>query len=150
MKSLLHSLIALLVAVWLAVPSPGGEGGENAGGTGVWILPFSANVNQEPENGPLPSQARMSIVVSDLARDLRLQSSDELGQSVAMCVDQATGMPVLLPVVGCHVTVPAALLRSLSLTRTNADIVISDAFGNGYRISVRVEQASGAVCLLVH
>jgi hypothetical protein len=39
MNTLLRFVLALALGVWLAMPSLGSEGGENAGGTGVWILP---------------------------------------------------------------------------------------------------------------
>ena len=97
MKALLHCLLALLAALAVALPSPGSEGGENAGGTGVWILPFCSQINTESQEEPSSLQARLTIPVADLNRDIRMQLSSQMGQSVATCVDELTGCPTSPP-----------------------------------------------------
>ncbi len=149
MKALLHCLLALLATVIVALPSPGSEGGENAGGTGVWILPFCSQINSGQEQGPA-STARLTIPVTDFNRDVRLEISSQMGQAVATCVDEMTGYPTGLVVSGRTVIVPSQLMRSLSLARVNATILVMDASSCGYCIAVQVDHATGAINLLVY
>ena len=149
MKALLHCLLALLVTVIVALPSPGSEGGENAGGTGVWILPFCSQINSGSEEHS-NSTARLTIPVADLNRDISLQLSSQMGQSVATCVDELTGHPTGLVVAGRIVTVPSQLMRSLSQARVNATIMVVDASNCGYCIAVQVDHSTGVVNLLVY
>ena len=149
MKALLHCLLVLVTAVVVALPGRGDEGGENAGGTGVWILPFCSQVTTGAQEAP-STQPRLTIPVSDLNRDVRLDGSGELGQAVATCIDELSGCPTSLPVVGRSVTIPSVVLRSLSQARVCANVLVMDAQHRGYCISVRVHPVTGAVTLLVY
>lgn len=149
MKSKLHWLLVLLFAVWIAMPSRGDEtgGGGNGGGTGVWILPFSADIHD-----PLleSAQPRLNIALGAPNRDIHLELSPEMGASVAMLLDDGTGEACLLPVVGRRVVLPLATLRVLSLVRVDADVMVFDAAQRGYRIRIDVGHVDGAVTVRVY
>jgi hypothetical protein len=146
MKAPLNWLLALLLAAWLAMPSRGDAGGgDNAGGTGVWILPFCANVG----SGGGVEQPRLSIQLGDLSRDVTLECAPEIGAAVATCIDELSGQPVFLSVVGRRVTLPSATLRVLSQARVEADIVIADGQQRGYRIHVDVSENDGSLTLRI-
>lgn len=138
----------LLVLAFVALPALGvpGGGGDNAGGTGVWILPACATVSTSESLG----QPRLSIAIADPTRDAVLECAPELGAAVASGVDEMGGSPVLFTVVGRRVTLPGAWLSALSRTRVNADVVVADGAMAGYHIHVAVDPLDGKVQLHVY
>ena len=79
MTPLSRILLALALAVWVAVPGVGSDGGENAGGTGVWILPRAASICAF--SGP---PREMRTIPAPLAADCTMQMSVEIGSAVAL------------------------------------------------------------------
>ena len=134
MKALLRFVVASLLAIAMALPSLGGDGGPNGGGTGVWVLPAASFLSSAPAPNPRDSHTSVST-----AQPLQFKVSDEVGDVVAIFFDELSGTPVALPVSGREVTVPAALLAALSQrVGARADIVIADASLRGYVIKLSI------------
>lgn len=152
MSTTLRILAAALLALWLAIPGISGEGdgGENAGGTGVWILPrseflssSSALQGRQPRIPP--------ITVPNLLQDIKLRVSNDTGQCTGTLFDGATNMPIDLPVIGQSVVLTASLLRGLYAARVpTCDIVIVDAARRGYLMSLTFDYATGGAQVLVY
>lgn len=148
MTSLSRILLALALAVWVALPGVGSDGGENAGGTGVWILPCAASINSGSGLGGTPRDSR--VLQAPLTADVAMQMSVEVGNAVATFVEQMAGVPVALPVNGSIVRIPATLLQALAQApHPNANILITDAAQVGYVIQVSIDRQSGAVTIRV-
>lgn len=134
MKALLRIALASLLAIFMALPSLGGDGGPNGGGTGVWVLPASSFLGATTV--PNPRDTHTSVSTSE---DLVFKASDEVGAVVAVFFDDLTATPVALPVNGREITVPAALLTALSQrVGASANIVIADASLRGYVVKVLI------------
>jgi hypothetical protein len=147
MKITLRTLFAALLALWLALPSVGGEGGENAGGSGVWILPRTTFMAPSTGGGSVP---RMSFTISDLNRDASLVGSAEMGQAVATLVDSSLGLPTRLQVVGKAIVLPSSMmLGMLHAGVTDADIVVVDASLRGYRIHLSIDSSLRSILVTV-
>lgn len=133
MKSILRLLAALALAVWVAVPTFGNDGGDNAGGTGIWILPRASFLaTGSTEAGP-----RASKVLSSFSQDIVMQVSNECGTCVATFADELSGQQVSLQAYGGLVRVPASLLQALvGSSCSKAHIVIADASQLGYVLSI--------------
>ncbi len=132
MKSLTRVLVAVALAIWLALPGVGGDGGENGGGTGVWVLPRAQFLTQQ-----LGAVPRASLSQHNLAQDVFMQLSPEIGVAMATFVDSATGVPVALPVNGTIVRLPANLLQAMAAAHVStASILITDAVQVGYLITI--------------
>lgn len=150
MTSMLRNLLALLVALWLAVPTTGteGVGGENGGGTGVWILPACAGLTSsmiDPSAEP-----RSTFETDDMDRDLLLRTSVQMGVASATFVDEVTGTPIALDVSGHIVTVPSELLQAIAQTSERAgSLIVSDASLRGYLITIEVT-SSGKIGVRVY
>jgi hypothetical protein len=139
MTNLIRCLLALALAIGLVLPVVGGEGGENGGGTGVWILP---RANFLSTSMSVPRDTRTIPVNVDAI----LQVSNEVGVCSATSLDGLTGLPVSLPVVGNQVVVTAALLQSIgSLPSKCANVVIADASQVGYLVRITVLQNGTAL-----
>jgi len=152
MHALIRTLVATLLALWLAMPSIGGEGGENGGGTGVWILPecqfFSGG---DPLANTVHGAPRASHCFNSLNQNLSLNGSVQCGQMVATLVEQVTAVPRSLPVIGRNAIVPASLLQSLRAAGVaDAQILMIDASHRGYVINLRLDLAAGTVTLSVY
>ncbi len=147
MTYLLRVALVSLLALWLASPTTGSEGGENGGGTGVWILPACVPM---PETTLTGTQFRASHVVASVANDVVLRTSNEMGATVATFTDELSGTPVALTVVGHNVRCPRAALEALANSPLpSATIVCTDADQRGYVILVRVDPATGKVTFRV-
>jgi hypothetical protein len=143
MKNILRLLLAVAVSVWLALPSSSSDGGENAGGTGVWVLPrasFLAGCGSMP---------RESKVLLGTTQDLVVEVSIEVGSFVATFLDEVTGLPVSLQSYGPRVRIPAALLQAVVASNHKAHIVISDANQFGYMLHIEVHPSTGAISVQV-
>jgi hypothetical protein len=133
MKSLLRPLVALAVAVWLALPLVGNDGGNNAGGTGIWILPRATFL----ASGMSQSTPRATKDLLANGQDVVMEVSSECGECSATFVDELSGQPVALQTSGGLVRLPAALLQSLACAAgTKAHIVITDANQLGYLLTI--------------
>lgn len=110
MKSLLRPLVAIALAVWLALPLFGSEGGNNAGGTGIWILPRATFL----ASGMSQSAPRATKDLLANGQDLVMELSSECGACSATFVDELSGQPVALQANGGLVRLPASLLQSLA------------------------------------
>lgn len=146
MKTAFRILAAALLALWLAIPgiSGDGEGGENAGGTGVWILPrCSSLTSNTPSNGLLVSQVP-PIALGAMTTEARFRVSNECGATVASLFDGASGTPIALPVVGQYVVLPVSVMQGLLTARiAESDIVIIDAAHRGYLLHLSIDLVTG-------
>ena len=135
MIALLRLAVASLLALALALPILGGEGGgPNGGGTGVWVLPLSSFLG-----GDLVGPPRDVHVGISTAQSLVLQTSGEGDGLAATFCDELSGEPLELPVVGDCVTVPVAVLQALAQRiGARADVVINDSSRRGYLLRLEV------------
>lgn len=145
MMSLLRPLVAIALAVWLALPLVGNEGGDNASGTGIWILPRATFL----ASGMSQAAPRATKELLAIGQDVVMEVSSECGACSATFVDELSGQPVSLQAGGGLVRVPAALLQSLAgAAGTKAHIVITDANQLGYMLTVD-RRVDGALVLKV-
>jgi hypothetical protein len=146
MHALIRSLVAALLALWLAMPSVGGEGGENGGGAGVWVLPHCSYLTVDPQAGGPLGAPRASRSFSSLGQTVVLQGSTECGQIVATLIDPVSCVPMALPVIGRSAIIPASVLNGLQAAGIpTAQIVMVDAAQQGYVIHVVIDLAAGTV-----
>lgn len=152
MNTTLRILAAALLALWLAIPGISGEGdgGENAGGTGVWILPRSEFLSSS--SGLQGRQPRSSpIAIPNLLLDVKLRVSSDTGQSSGTLFDGTSNTPTDLPVFGPTVVLPASLLQGLFAARVpTCDIVIVDASRRGYLMTLTFDYRTGGAQILVY
>lgn len=137
---MIRTLLAFVLAVLVALPIVGSDGGENGGGTGIWILPRATCLASGHGTTPVDQKS-----VPSLSADLVMQVSSECGACTATLVDDVTGLPVALPVVGSRIRVPASLLQALAAGSTKASIVVLDDAGMGYAMTLAVSPMAGAV-----
>jgi hypothetical protein len=77
---------------------------------------------------------------------LRFKVGDEVGDVVALFIDELSGVPMALPVNGREVTVPLAVLGAMAQNvGARADIVIVDPTLRGYVIKVAIAADRTAV-----
>lgn len=136
MTTLLRNVLVLLVAAWLAAPTVCDEGGENNGGTGVWILPCCANVPAVQLDFSQPAVAE--IERPDTSADVKLKVASQVGAATATLIDDVAGVPIALPVVGRIVTLPKGLLQAMAQSYKSGTIIISDANQRGYVLRVNI------------
>ncbi|MBX3463388.1 MAG: hypothetical protein KF830_09465 [Planctomycetes bacterium] len=142
MKALLRFLLFALVAAWFALPSMGTDGGEGAGGTGVWILPRPTFLASASGCGGSGAVRGSTSIPADAP--LTLKACDELGLFTATLVDPLSGASTLLPCNGFQVALSSDLLRTLRETCGSAHVVIADGTQLGYLIQITFDSASGA------
>lgn len=149
MQTLARILLTILLAIAIAVPSVGGEGGENAGGTGVWILPRSSCLSGFLAPNVCSPNVGSTHSVADMAHDFTLRVDEECGEVVATAVDPATSASIVLAVSGRDVIVTPHLFDAVrGAGGAGLSIVISDAANRGYVITATLE-SSGAVTFSV-
>jgi len=126
------------MAMCIAVPTVGGEGGENAGGTGVWILPRSSFLCA-------PSAAAgESYTIQNFNRGLVLRVSPELGPVVAVITDSVSGVQIPLAVHGRDVILPASVLTGLVGAGVgDVSLVIFDSHQQGYCLDGNIRSGAG-------
>jgi len=135
MNHYLRNILALMAAVWLAIPAPGNGGGENNGGSGVWILPACANITVQDPNA-LP---RAVHTFANTASDIKVKVANGMGTPTATFTDDLSGTTVGMNVTGRVVTVPKQLLQALALSPIRkGTLLITDASQCGYIIRVIV------------
>jgi hypothetical protein len=150
MKVLVRLFLLVGVTVWLALPGIGSDGGESAGGTGVWILPrptFLASGSPSVTTGCEP---RGTMAITSPDAPLVLKTGDELGAFSATLIDPWSGVPVSLPTNGREVVVPTNLLRALREAAASADIVVNDSQQLGYVMRVVFDPATGSGLIKVY
>lgn len=148
MTSLSRILLALALAVWVALPGVGRDGAQNAGGTGVWILPRAVYLSSNSSISSAPRATK--VLQAPLTADVSMMMSVEVGNAVATFVDQVSAVPVALPVNGSNVRIPASLLQALSQSSNpSASILITDAAQIGYVIRVDIDQSTGIATIRV-
>jgi hypothetical protein len=147
MTSMLRVLLVTALVAWIAQPTIGG-GGENAGGSGVWILPRAGALacsSGMPQGSP-----RAEFTVVGLTSALRLQVSNNMGIAVASLVEDLSGTPMPLPVSGYIVEVPSAMLIAVgALPTPHARVLISDANQLGYVLKLEVDAPNDQVVVKV-
>lgn len=138
----------LLAAVLLALPSIGDEGGEGAGGTGVWILPRPTYLAPGVPATTPPAVASVPPVALTSGAGVALTIAAESGESTACLVDGVSGSSLPLPVSGRVVTVDRLVVQGLVASGTSvAHIVVTDAQQLGYVIQVSIDLATGSATL---
>lgn len=148
MRPFLRSLFAAVLALWLAHPGVGGDGGENGSGSGVFILPHSGFFSS---TSSLCGPGRQTITLNDLTRDATLTTSSEMGSPVATLVDQVSGVPIALPVSGKNVILPAAVMQNLLQAGVaEARILVVDGCQRGYQILLRIDAGARSATLTVY
>ena len=138
MTSQLRVLIAFVIALIVALPIVSSDGGEGGGGTGIWILPRATFLGAGLATSPVDHKS-----LATLNNDLVMQVSAECGACAATSIDEVSGMPVSLPVLGSRIRLPATLLQALAATGAKANIVIMDSSGLGYSLSVTASSTNG-------
>ncbi|MEO6596358.1 MAG: hypothetical protein ABIP94_16535 [Planctomycetota bacterium] len=150
MNTILRVIVAVLLAAWVAVPSVGSEGGENAGGTGVWVLP-RAEFLCSGSGVPCAGLPRSEIALPDFTKNVHLELSSEMGAAVATLVDQISGVSLGLSVVGNKLVLPSVLFQSLAGSGvTQANIVVADVNQMGYQIRLTLNAATGTGLIRVY
>lgn len=146
MKLLQRVLVAIALAIWMALPILGNDGGDNASGTGIWILPRAGYLAADSQDAAVRAQRNMS----GSGQDLLVAVSSDCGTCAATFLDELSGQPVSLQSVGGVVRIPAQLLQALPQGNgTKAHVVISDASQLGYMMRVeRREDGSFVVKVL--
>jgi hypothetical protein len=147
MHTLNRFLVGIALLVWLAIPAIGnGGGGENAGGTGVWILPRAMPLCA----GVGTAEIRETKLVTSLIQDLVMSVSAECGAAAATFVDEMSAVPTALPVSGSLVCIPRNLLQAMVTAGSpRATIVVADANQIGYVIELTLVPATGAISITV-
>jgi hypothetical protein len=153
MTNPMRVLLAALLALVVVLPAWGGEGegGENAGGTGVWILPRSTVLtSSSAQIGPGTQPRVPPLTLTSFASSAKLQVSNECS-SVVATLFAGTAMPMDLPVLGQTVTLPASVVQGLAETSvTQATLVLVDASGKGYVLRLVIDLAAGTGQLLLY
>jgi hypothetical protein len=154
MNTTLRVLAAALLALWFAIPgvSGDGEGGENAGGTGVWILPRCESISSGTWQIGQQSQPRVApFAIPSLNQNVKLRVSNECGATSATLFDGENGTPITLGVVGQYVELPSSLLRGLHAAGVaESQIIVADANGRGYLIELRIDIAAATAEVRVY
>lgn len=142
-----RALLALLFAAWLAMPSLGDEGGENASGGGVWILPCAAVVDETALQSGAVGPQRCQLASHSVGQELRMQVASNLGMVSAVLASPLSSDPLPLQVDGSIVVVSRSLLQALAAGKTAAHILIVDAQQSGYIIDLSID-ATGTTATL--
>lgn len=138
---MLRHIVSLLAVALLAMPTPGDEGGENASGTGVWILPACAAI--DPAQVAPTAPTRATFVCSDLGKPVTLQVSQAMGAASATLTFDLLGATVPLQVSGRTVVVTPSLMTALTQSPSStATLLISDSHPNGYVMRLRAVGAT--------
>lgn len=144
MKTLSRLSLLIAFAVWLALPTVGNDGGDNAGGTGVWILPRSTFLASGSPLIDPSTAARESIGVAAALAPVTLTASSEMGAMTATLLEPTTGTPMALPTNGRNITLSADVLRGIREAGTTAKVVVLDGLLQGYVLEVSFTSATSA------
>lgn len=145
MNAIPRLLLLVGLILWVALPGVSGDGGDNAGGTGIWILPQAGSLGTGVGGPP-----RAALAVPTLSQDITMKVSAECGHCTAVFVDSLSQVPVALTVTGTHIRIPAALLQSVSAAGcANANIVVTNAAHIGYAMQVIIDRGAGTAIIRV-
>lgn len=137
---------ALLCAAILALPGFGSEGGEGAGGTGVWILPGARFVG--PGAGSSTSLTAAPMAVPSLASPMTLTTAPEVGEVTATLLDDVSGSPLPLPVSGRNVTIEKSVFQGLLASgTTSAILVITNSSQLGYVVKISIDPLTASATM---
>lgn len=142
MRTLLRSLLAVLLGLCAVLPVLGGE--ECGGGEGgVWILPRSSVLTGTGGRLRQLNLARNHHHFDDISKGVSFEMSSEIGIAVAVLSDPQTNSSQELSISGHVVQLAGTFLTNLRNSGTmRADILVSDENGNGY-LMVLVFDATG-------
>jgi hypothetical protein len=140
-------LCLLFAAALAAMPafSGGGDGGGQSGGSTVNSANIGITILPAPlacVSGPLPEIPRATYTFTGTA-DIVLGLGEGMGPATATITDELTSRAISLPVAG------RAVAQFVTSGVRNADVLIVDAEGRGYRIRVILE-ANGTGSMLVY
>jgi hypothetical protein len=147
-------LCLLFAAALAAMPafSGGGDGGGQSGGSTVNSANIGITILPAPlacVSGPLPEIPRATYTFTGTA-DIVLGLGEGMGPATATITDELTSRAISLPVAGRAVTIDRQILAQFVTSGVrNADVLIVDAEGRGYRIRVILE-ANGTGSMLVY
>lgn len=144
MKTMLRLLASVALAAWIALPGVGSDGGDNAGGTGVWILPRSSFFTSQLPCISATTPARQSQSMASAFNGVRLTTSTEMGAFTATFIDPFSGSSTALPTNGRDVVLSGTLLRAVQESGAAAEIVVVDGQLQGYVVRVSVDAAGVA------
>ena len=147
MKIFTRLLLPLALAIGLFVPGIGSDGGDNAGGTGVWILPRANFLASDVLVAG--SAMRGTIHVANCTGDVKLAVDTTMGSFTATLIDPVSGSPVALPTTGRQVVLDSNLLNGLKESGIEASVVISDGQHLGYVMTVGLN-ANGCCTVKVY
>lgn len=145
MNHYLRNMLALMAAVWLAIPTPGNGGGENNQGSGVWILPACAGMTVGQSAAP-----RAEHSVANTSADIKVSVDINMGAPAATFTDDLSGTTVGVQASGRIVTIPKQLLQALQQSPVRVGtLLITDSALLGYYVRVTV-LSDGSVKLRVY
>jgi hypothetical protein len=143
MKSLSKAVFVWALLIAFALPGIGNDGGENGGGSGVWVLPRACFLTSQTG-----SSAPLAFATRPMNQDLVMTMSAEVGVASGTFLEALSSVPVAVPVVGSTVRVPASLLQALALLQLpQATVVVSDAAQFGYVLKITVNPSTGTVLI---
>lgn len=149
MKAILRLVLPVAFAAWLALPGVSSDGGENAGGTGVWILPKPTFLASDSPSITTLATERKSIPNISATNTITLTAAAEMGAMTATMIDPVTGVATALPVSGHDITMRDSLLNGVRCAGITADIVVVDSQQQGYVIRVAFD-ASGTGTIKIY
>lgn len=137
MKSTQRLLPALVAAALLSLPGISSEGGEGAGGTGVWILPSPKYVGAVSLSVPVSGAPAPA---TPWTNDLKLAADVGVSTFTAVLIDDLSGSPMDLPVEGREVLLKQVVLEDLVASGVGvAHIVVVDTNQIGYVVRIAID-----------
>jgi hypothetical protein len=149
MKAIFRLVLPVVFAAWLALPGVGSDGGDNAGGTGVWILPRATFLASDAASIGGSVTARLPIPLANASSTITLTAASEMGSMTATMIDPVTGVPVSVPTNGHQIVIKDSLLTSVRNAGVTASIVVVDSLQQGYVIRIAFE-ANGTGTIRVY
>ncbi len=146
----LGNLPAFAIAALLALPGLSTDGGGNASGTGVWILPRPTYVSSISSGcgGSASTTPVSSFAVASLGSDVRLVTSSDLTSFTAAMIDPVSGVAIPLVVSGREVVISKDHLQGLAASGALAtDVVVADSGQLGYVLRLQIDPVSGSATL---
>ncbi|MBL8747534.1 MAG: hypothetical protein JNK78_00130 [Planctomycetes bacterium] len=150
------TLPAFAFAALLALPGLSTDGGGNASGTGVWILPRPtyvssgcATVGVVANGAGIGSTAAVGcFAIASLGSDVHLVTSSDLSSFTAAMIDSVSGVAIPLVVSGREVVISKDQLQGLAASGVSiTDVVVADSGQLGYVLRVQIDAATGSATL---
>lgn len=146
----LGNLPAFAIAALLALPGLSTDGGGNASGTGVWILPRPTYVSSVTSGivGGGSATPVACFAIASLGSDVRLVTSSDLSSFTASMIDPVSGVAIPLVVSGREVVLSKDHLQGLAAAGAlTADVVVADSGQLGYVLRVQIDAVTGQATL---